>query len=296
MNRTALRIATAFTALIGLVGAGADDVSAGLDAWKSGDYARAVAEWSGPADDGSATAQAYLAEAYLTGKGVAADPKKARKLLESAAKQGEPSAQANLGILLFRQGEQPKAMPLLEKAAALGDPRALYMLGTALFNGDGVNRDRVRGYAMMAKAAASGMAPAKKSLDQMATMLTPPQRDAVAALTGKVPPAPPPGAAGPVAVELPPSAPSARAEATPPPAPANAGWKVQLGAFSSEATAAAQWTKVAGLSSFRGTEPIYVPVQSFVRLQAGPFADRTAARNACTAAKAVGQECFAIQP
>jgi len=297
MNRATLRLATACAALFGLVAAGNDEVEAGVEAWKAGDFARAVAEWSGPAEDGSAAAQAHLAEAYMTGKGVTADPKKARSLLEKAAKQGEPSAEANLGILMFRGGDQAKAMPLLEKAAARNEPRAQYLLGTALFNGDGVNRDRVRGYALVSKAADAGAAPARKNLAQMALMLTPAQREAVTALTGKAPPPPAPGTQLPPAVAGPApdgEPPAATAEAAPP-APAGTGWKVQLGAFSSEASAAAQWGKVVGLSAFRGANPIYVPVKSFVRLQAGPFATRAAAHAACDAAKTVGQECFALQ-
>jgi TPR repeat protein len=259
-------------ATLALPGIAWADVAAGITAWKAGDYPAAVAEWTGPAEAGDAEAQVRLAEAYLTGRGVPVDAAKARDLLEKAAAQGQPLAEVNLGLVLFRDGETGKAFPLLEKAAARGEPRAQYVLGTALFNGDRITRDRVRGYTLMTKSAASGLPQARTSMTRMESLLTPAQRKAIAALTGVTP--------------------SAGSTAT---APA-AGWKVQLGAFGSRAAAETLWTKLSAQPAFAAVAPVYVPVNSVTRLQAGPFKDRAGATAACEAAKSAGQDCFPLQP
>ena len=61
------------------------------------------------------------------------------------------------------------------------------------------------------------------------------------------------------------------------PALASAGgrWRIQLGAFSSEANARRAWGAVAG--RLPGLSPNYVRAGAVVRLQAGPLRDRAAA-------------------
>lgn len=49
--------------------------------------------------------------------------------LEKAAREGKPSAQADLGRYYAAAGEYEEAFPWLEKAAKKGDPDALYMTG-----------------------------------------------------------------------------------------------------------------------------------------------------------------------
>jgi len=99
--------------------------------------------------------------------------------------------------------------------------------------------------------------------------------------------------------QVPPSAPAARPSpppaARPAPAPALAAtggrWRIQLGAFSSEAGARSAWSAVSGRLS--GLQPHYVRAGTVFRLQAGPLASRDAATRACTAAR---QACFPVAP
>jgi uncharacterized protein len=156
-------------AALALLAAGAAQatVKDGVDAWQAGNFPKAIAEWRGPADAGDADAQFNLAQAYKLGRGVPADMGQAQALYEKAARQGHEQAQANLGLILFQKGERAAAMPWLLKAADRGEPRAQYVVGTAHFNGDLAAKDWPRAYALMTRAAASGLPQAGKSLVEM---------------------------------------------------------------------------------------------------------------------------------
>jgi len=142
-------------------------VKEGVDAWQAGNYPKAIAEWKAPAEQGDADAQFNLGQAYKLGRGVPADVKAAQMWYEKAAQQGHEQAQANLGLILFQNGDRQNAMPWIRKAADRGEPRAQYVLGTALFNGDLAPRDWPRAYALMTRAAAAGLPQASTSLQQM---------------------------------------------------------------------------------------------------------------------------------
>lgn len=142
-------------------------VKEGVDFWQAGNYPKAIAEWRGPAQTGDADAQFNLAQAYKLGRGVPVDLKVAQDWYMKAANQGHEQAQANLGLILFQNGDRKGAMPWIQKAADRGEPRAQYVLGTALFNGDIVGRDWPKAYALMTRAAASGLPQAATSLSQM---------------------------------------------------------------------------------------------------------------------------------
>lgn len=152
------------------------DVKAGVDAWSTGDYTRAVVEWQGPAAAGDADALFNLAQAYRLGRGVEADNARARKLYEEAAKLGHVKAADNYGLMLFQEGEQQKAMPLIRGASDRGDPRAQYVLGLSHFNADYAPRDWVRAYALMTLANAAGLPQARDALTQMDQFVPPAQR------------------------------------------------------------------------------------------------------------------------
>jgi cell division septation protein DedD len=142
-------------------------VKEGVDAWQARDYAKAIAEWRGPSAAGDPDAQFNLAQAYKLGRGVPVDMKMAQSLYEKAAAQGHEQAQANLGLILFQNGDRKAAMPWIQKAANRGEPRAQYVLGTAHFNGDLAPRDWPRAYALMTRAAAAGLPQASRSLSEM---------------------------------------------------------------------------------------------------------------------------------
>ena len=143
------------------------DVKAGVDAWSAGDYATAVREWSAPAQAGDPDAQFNLAQAYRLGRGVEADLAQAEALYRLAAAQGHVKAADNYGLLLFQNGRREDAMPYVEAAAGRGDPRAQYLLGVAHFNGDLVEKDWVRAYALLTLANGTGLPQARSAIVQM---------------------------------------------------------------------------------------------------------------------------------
>lgn len=306
------------------------EVKAGVAAWGRKDYAAAVAEWRGPAAAGDADAQYNLGQAYRRGLGVAADPAQAESWYRKAAAQGHVQAQASLALMLFTSADRKDAFDWLEKAATRGEPRAQYVLGTALFNGEGVEKNWPRAYAMMSRAAEAGVDAATRSLAQMEGYLSPAQKRDGTALAKKIAegenvPASlrqrAPGtravsvaaatpAAPPESAEAADSAPAAKpdkpvakpdkkkaAEAKPAKKrdPMD-GWRVQLGAFGKQAAAKAYWTKFSGKAGLKELEPLYATRGGLTRLQAGPLEDRDAAEQACKAAKKAGGACLVIAP
>lgn len=133
--------------------------------------------------------------------------------------------------------------------------------------------------------------------------------------------APPPKSAKPVAVppsNIPPGFPSDIAiagGAAPKPVPVKAvpikpapvksapvkaattdgAWRIQLGAFGEEANAKKLWTtlegRIAELASF---QPYLKAAGNVTRLQAGPFASKTAAESICAKVRVTGQACIAV--
>jgi TPR repeat protein len=169
----------------GITASSAASVKAGVEAWQKGNYAQAVATWQPLADKGDPDAQFNLGQAYKLGRGVpAADLKRAEDLYARAAAQGHEEARANLGIILFQNGDRARGMPYIVKAAEAGDARAQYIYGTALFNGDLVQKDWARAYAMMTKAAAAGLPQAAESLNRMDSYIPTAQRQQGIAMAG----------------------------------------------------------------------------------------------------------------
>lgn len=326
-------------------------VKDGVDAWQAGNYAKAIAEWRQPAEQGDADAQFNLGQAYKLGRGVAADSKMAQSWYLKAADQGHEQAQANLGLIMFQGGDRKGAMPWIIKAAQQGEPRAQYVLGTAMFNGDLVARDWPRAYALMTRAAASGLPQAATSLQQMDTYISMADRQAGAALAREMekggsftvamapsvsstlpakspaakpatpkapPPAPKLAAARPApvaATPVPPSvsaapsappkvAPAAPKPVAPAPKPAAAppvpslggGWKVQIGAYGSQAAAQKVWEDVSKNGAVQGKSPDYIPVGALTRLRIGPFGGKSEANAACQALQTAKFNCFPVAP
>ncbi|MBC2778110.1 SPOR domain-containing protein [Parasphingopyxis sp. GrpM-11] len=210
-------------------------VQEGVDAWRSGDYARAISEWRPLADAGDPDAQFNLGQAYKLGRGLSQDMGRARELFRLAADQGHLQAQANYGLILFQEGDRQTAMPYIIAAAERGEPRAQYVYGTALFNGDHAPRDWPRAYAMMAQAAGAGLPQALASIEQMDEHIPAAEREQGLAMADQmasdnaamevaVAPPPPPSAPPPSAVpqqtftpvEVPPPVQTAPPPASPP--------------------------------------------------------------------------------
>jgi len=296
------------------------DVKAGVDAWGRGDYAAAVAEWRQPAIDGDADAQFNLGQAYKLGRGVPVDLKLAEDWFRKAALKGHVQAEDNYGLILFQNGDRQKAMPYIQKSASRGEPRAQYIIATALFNGDLVEKDWPRAYALMTRASAAGLETASASLAQMDKYIPLEQRQkglAIARDLEQIASRPPTGpevlakaSARPVPAVRRDALPASKAVAAAPkpspkpkpekvaPAPATGGgWRVQLGALDNEARAKAQWTALRGrIGALAGLEPSYEKAGPFTRLRAGPIASKAAAEKVCASAKAAGQACFPVAP
>ena len=327
MRQLGLMIGAAILATAGA--ATAQNVKTGVDAWGRGDYKAAVEQWRGPALAGNADAQFNLGQAYKLGRGVPVDPGLAESWFRKAALQGHFQAEDNYGLALFTAGCKAEAVPWLEKSVARGEPRGQLVLGTMLFNGDGVARDYPRAYALMTLAQQAGLKSAAETLAQMDQYISAEDRQrgtqlardyasrpkpmpqlgggrAIAradAAPTRVPPsvrpAPPPRTPRTAAPTTAPAPRVVEARTPPPTTPralparqaSGGNWRVQLGAFSSQDNASAQWNKVrARLGS---AQPVYARAGSVIRLQAGGFASKAEAQRACSAS---GVSCVVVAP
>ncbi|MCX8478125.1 MAG: SPOR domain-containing protein [Sphingomonas sp.] len=277
-----------------------DPVRAGVDAYERGDYRTAVEKWRPPANRGNADAQFNMGQAYKLGRGVAADLKQAEEWYRKAALQGHEQAEGYYGLALFENGKRTEAVQWLQRAVSRGDARAQYILGIMLFNGDAVQKDWVRAYALMVRSSTSGLDAAVKARGQMDQYMPLGDRQQGLALARKYEeefnrggrPLPPvvaentrpasPAVTRPTSRPTPSVPAPAPARATPAPAQ-DGGWRVQLGAFGDPGNARKLWGQVGG--RFPGRQPYFVKTGGLTRLLVGPYASRTAAAAACGAVK-----------
>jgi uncharacterized protein len=151
-------------------------VRAGVDLWRAGDWAGAVANWQPFAAAGDADAMFNMGQAYKLGRSVPLDKAIARDWYRKAAAKGHLPAQANLGILLFQAGEKTEAAQWLKSAADRGEMRAQYVLGVAHWNGDGVPRSLPLAYAYLARSSAQGLTEATGALNNLTRTISPVER------------------------------------------------------------------------------------------------------------------------
>jgi len=282
--------------------ASAQSVKAGIEAWQKADYDAAVAIWRPLAEKGDADAAFNLGQAYRLGRGVPVNLGAAQTWFERAARKGHLDAQTTLGLLLFQNGNQAGGLRWLRMAAEQGEPRALLIYGTALFNGDGVSRDPVLGYAYVSRSAAQGLGAAKATLEEMDGVLPlEVRKKGLAIAMAKAKEAPPPAPAKPVPARKAPREPvesakplaeTAKKAVQSPAPPATGAWRIQLGAFSKRASAEDLYRKVSGNSALAGRKPFYVSAGPVTRLQVGPYISRAAAQAACNGLRP--QACFPV--
>jgi TPR repeat protein len=281
----------------------AQSVKAGIEAWQRSDYSAAVAIWRPLAEKGDADASFNLGQAYRLGRGVPTNLAAAKTWFERSAQKGHVDAQTTLGLLLFQNGDQPAGLKWLKGAAEKGEPRALLIYGTALFNGDGIQKNPVLGYAYVSRAAAQGLGPAKETLAQLDQILPLELRKkglSIAMAKSASAPAPRSKPAGQAAKPKPPKITAAKPpKVMPPLAPtrattlvASGGWRIQLGAFSQRGSAETLFQKLSKGAALSGRRPYYVPMGTITRLQVGPFESRATAQSACNLLK--GQPCFPV--
>jgi cell division septation protein DedD len=242
------------------------------------DYERAIHWYRRASDAGDMFAPFFLAELHHRGIGVPKDEERAAEWYRIAALRGNAAAQANLAFLYERgigvSRDYKEATLWYERAAAGWAARVEYPLEAGFATGE----ERVR-------------------------IVEPPVPDAEAApasAPGDVTVAlvePAAGPAQPAAREA--AAPEAAApEAAAPEAAAREALRVHLASFRKEANAKAEWQRLTELlpDILGGLAPNYVAVDlgdmgTFVRLLAGPLADRTAANRLCARLHAEDQYC-----
>jgi cell division protein FtsN len=170
----------------------------------------------------------------------------------------------------------------------------MLIYGTALFNGDTVPQDRVLGYALVSRAAAQGLAPAKETLSDMDQIMPLEQRKkgvAIAKAKAKTAPAGSANRKTQVAAKTA-TKPAEKAKAPASKDVATSGWVIQLGAFSRRSSAEALFRKLSSTAALSGKSAIYVPAAGVTRLQIAGFGDKAAAASACAALARTGQACF----
>jgi len=163
-----------------LLGSGvavAADFNKGLEAYYSGDFKTALAEWTPLADKGDADAQYNLGQMHRRGEGVPKNDKTAVKWYTLAAEQGDVDAQYNLGDM-YAHGrgvlENDKtAVKWFTKAAEQGDAKAQFNLGVMYANGEGVLTDNRRAYMWWNLGSYNGHEMASENKDIVAKQMTP---------------------------------------------------------------------------------------------------------------------------
>jgi uncharacterized protein len=329
LGRSGLIIGT----LVSLSAPALADVKSGIDAYQRGDFASAVGTWRPLAVAGDADAQYNLGQAYRLGRGVPSDPQMAESWFRKAADQGHPRARNAYGLTLFQNGRRQEAIPYVEESAGHGFPQSQYVYATLLFNGDMVEKDWVRSYALMTRAAAGDVAAAKAGLAQLdqyipldqrqrglklaqvfeASANNPQTAQTTAPTIGNedLPPSSVKPATRPTMVAAPKPAlakapvtkpdvykpPVAAAVAPAPKAMVTGKWRVQLGAFGNSSGASALWRSLQGrVSALASYQSFIVPAGAVTRLQAGPLPSRAASDKLCSAVKASGNACMPVAP
>ena len=80
----------------------AGDLEDGMEAYDSGDYAQALADWTRAAAAGQADAMVAIADLHANGVGVARDLSLALTWYRRAANLGDTTGQLNLGDMIAR--------------------------------------------------------------------------------------------------------------------------------------------------------------------------------------------------
>jgi cell division septation protein DedD len=235
----------------------------------------------------------------------------AMPFIEESAGRGEPRAQYVLGTALFNGDTMKKdwvrAYALMTRASAAGIAAASSSLAQMDKYIPLDQRQRGLTLARTYENSASNPQVAAGMIGN-----TPPPRPAV--IAEDLPPsdvgAPPMPTPKPVTTPKPSvvKTPPVKVAVTPPlpkpvptPAPkpvpvpqpvaSAGGWRIQLGAFSTEANARRAWSSVAG--RLGGLSANYVSAGNIIRLQAGPLRDKAAAQRACAAS---GTSCISVAP
>jgi len=155
------------------------DFDKGMNAYRSGDYATALREWTPLAKQGHALAQHNLGVMYAKGQGIPRNYKTATTWYTLAAEKGDVSAQYSLGWM-YDKGvgvlqNDKTAVKWYTLAAKQGYAGAQGNLGAMYAFGRGVTNDYVEAYKWGNLAAAKGNERAERLMDMVAKLMTPTQ-------------------------------------------------------------------------------------------------------------------------
>ena len=144
------------------------DLLTGAKAYRSGDFASALAEFRKLSGEGAPLAQFALGQMYAEGAGVPQDFDEATKWYKLAAKSGLAQAQYTLGVAHYTGIGAPRnylqAARWYEKAARQGDARSQNNLGYLYESGKGVRQNHATAVEWYRVAAESGNVNAQVNL------------------------------------------------------------------------------------------------------------------------------------
>ena len=132
----------------------------GMNAYKTGDYAKALAVFQSLADEGDTTGQFMLGSLYHDGLGVEKDDARAFTWTRKAAERANPKAQALLAVM-YQEGwgtakDEARAVEWFRMSAEQGYATAQLTLGLLYMKGRGVAINERVGMLWIERAAWSG--------------------------------------------------------------------------------------------------------------------------------------------
>lgn len=137
----------------------ADTFTDGGDAYKAGDYALAVEQFTEVAERGDHRAMYALGSMYAGGTGVKQDYRQAYKWFAEAAKYGRIDAQYKLGLMhelgVGVKQDYRRAARYFREVGRKGYAHGQYKFGQLYLQGHGVKQDLVKAYAWMSAANAN---------------------------------------------------------------------------------------------------------------------------------------------
>lgn len=132
------------------------DFNDGLLAFRTKDYEGAAKQWTPLAKEGDPRAQTNLGLLYSRGLGVSKDGQKALVWFEKAAQQGYPTAEYNLATIFAKglavEKNQSIAATWYLQAAQHGHVRSHFEIARRYAEGNGVPYDEVEAYVWLTRA------------------------------------------------------------------------------------------------------------------------------------------------
>jgi len=152
------------------------DFQKGFDAYNSGDYQTAIAEWQPLADAGQADGEYGMGLLYANGFGVPMADDQAVKWYQLAADQGHAEAQCNLAVMHANGWGVPQsdeeALKWYSLAADQGVAEAQINVAKMYMRGLGVEQSRIQAQKWFGIAAALGNKSATFKRDELAERMS----------------------------------------------------------------------------------------------------------------------------